>query len=153
MCSALTHLKYPKLCTKQKSYHNVNMAADWKQSSIQSFLGDLLIPAPPASIWLLLVALMRLESINLWDYLAWGWGSWTSRAGQQKEKSCSWVNVRQAEEQLTPRWAQKSNRASATILVLIKADEWTKAWSIQKWIKLKTNYLLSVGQSYCYITF
>lgn len=56
-------------------------------------LRDLLIPASPRSIWLLLVTLIRLESINLGDYLAatetWGQGSWTSSAGWEEEKSCS----------------------------------------------------------------
>lgn len=97
-----------------------------KEHSVFS-LSDLLIPAPPGSIQLLLAALMGLKSINPEDYLAatdtWGQGSWTPSAGRLKEKSCSWVEVRQPEEQLIPRRAQMSNKASATTLIVMEVDE------------------------------
>lgn len=92
----------------------------WVQNIMQTV--DLMIPPPPRSIWLLLEALMGLERINLGDYSAatdtWGQGSWTSSAGRQKEKSCSWS----PEE--TGRRANDSQRGrrSQTRLTLTKAD-------------------------------
>lgn len=42
---------------------------------------------------------------------------------RQKEKSCSWVEVRQPGEQLIPIRAEMSNRASATTLPGTEDDE------------------------------
>ena len=75
-------------------------------------LSDLLILAPPGSIWLLLAALMGLKGINLGGLLS---SYQHMRAGRQNEKSCSWVEVRRPEVQLIPRRAHMSNRPLTTL--------------------------------------
>lgn len=78
---------FQNFLNRVKTTHNATSGARRHVEEGESIFSpsDLLIPAPPGSIWLLLAALMGLRSINPRDYLAatdtWGQDSWTSSAG------------------------------------------------------------------------